>query len=261
MRRVMSKKVDLYHYWDLIVVITKKEIKIRYANNVLGYVWSIANPLAFALVFYVAFKIVMRLEMENYVLFLITGLFPWQWFSNSVNLSPTTFLQNASIIKKISFPRDVVVLAVVLDDMVHFLLALPVVILFLFIYGMTPSWTWAYGVPILTILQLAVTLGVSLMVATVNLFFRDMLKLTNIFIMMLFYITPVLYPENLVPERYHFLVSLNPLAPLMINWRNLLMKGTLNGEYLVLSLISAVLALIAGYWIFNKLSWRFAEVV
>lgn len=254
-------KTDLAHYWDLILVITRKEIKIRYANNVLGYFWSLANPLAFALVFYVAFKIVMRLDMENYVLFLITGLFPWQWFSNSVNMAPMTFLGNASIIKKIRFPRDVVVLAVVLDDMVHFFFALPVVVLFLFVYGMTPSWAWLYGVPVLAILQLAITMGFSLAVATLNLFFRDMMRLTNIFTMMLFYVTPVLYPETMVPQKYGFLLNLNPLAPLMINWRNLLMKGTLNGEYIVFSLVSAVLCLAVGYWIFHKLSWRFAEVV
>jgi lipopolysaccharide transport system permease protein len=138
---------------------------------------------------------------------------------------------------------------------------LPVVVLFLLIYGMTPSWTWLYGVPILAILQLAITMGVSLAVATLNLFFRDMLRLTNIFVMMLFYVTPVLFSETMVPRRYRMLLSLNPLAPLMINWRSLLMKGALNQEYLAFSLVYGVLFLAAGYWIFNKLSWRFAEVV
>ena len=89
---------------DLTLVLTRKEIQIRYKNNVLGYLWSVLQPLSFALVYYIAFKIVMRIEMENYTLFLLTGLFPWQWFSNSISEASNTFISNASIIKKLIFP-------------------------------------------------------------------------------------------------------------------------------------------------------------
>ena len=88
------------NYRDLILVLTAKEIKVRYKNNVLGYLWSIANPLAFALVFFVAFKIFLKWDIKDYVLFLIAGLFPWQWFANSVGVSCGVFIGNASIIKK-----------------------------------------------------------------------------------------------------------------------------------------------------------------
>ncbi len=159
------------HYWDLVVVLTKKEIKVRYKNNVLGYLWSIANPLAFALVFYLAFKLVMKVQVENYALFLIAGLFPWQWFSNSVGVSPTIFLGNGSMIKKVNFPKGAVVLAIVLQDMIHFFLSLPVVVLFLFIYGSSPSWSWIYGVPLLILIQTLLTFGVALTLASINLFF------------------------------------------------------------------------------------------
>jgi len=86
--------MNLQHYIDLLIVLTQKEMKVRYKSSFLGYIWSIANPLAFAFVFFIAFKVVMKIKMENYTLFLITGLFPWQWFSNSVSLSPTIFLGN-----------------------------------------------------------------------------------------------------------------------------------------------------------------------
>src|SRR4030043_2235766 len=127
------------HYFDLITVLTQKEMKVRYKSSFLGYLWSIAHPLAFALVFFIAFKIVMRIAMENYTLFLIAGLFPWQWFSNSVNASPMAFLLNASLIKKVSLPRNILPLATVLQDMIHFLLAIPVIVLFLFIYHKSPA--------------------------------------------------------------------------------------------------------------------------
>ncbi|MCX5635936.1 MAG: ABC transporter permease, partial [Planctomycetota bacterium] len=139
---------NLEYYKDLVLVLTRKEIKVRYASSILGYLWSVANPLAISFVFYIAFKIVMRIQIEAYSLFLITGLFPWQWLSNSISVSPMIFLGNASIIKKVNFPRNVLPLVTVLQDMVHFILAIPVIIIFMFIYHKTPSWSWLYGIPI-----------------------------------------------------------------------------------------------------------------
>ncbi|MCJ7747978.1 MAG: ABC transporter permease, partial [Desulfobacterales bacterium] len=144
---------------DLIVVLTQKEMKVRYKSSFLGYLWSIAHPLAFALVFFIAFKIVMKIQMEDYSLFLIAGLFPWQWFSNSVNASPMVFLSNASIIKKVNFPRDIIPFAIVLQDMIHFILSIPVIVLFLFIYQKSPSLSWFYGIPLLMVIQFLMTLG------------------------------------------------------------------------------------------------------
>ncbi|HPP07434.1 MAG TPA: hypothetical protein PLW88_08675, partial [Syntrophorhabdaceae bacterium] len=98
-----SNNIDkrLQHFIDLIIVFTQKDLKVRYKNSFLGYLWSVGHPLAFAIIFYIAFKLIMRVPIENYALFLICGLFPWQWFSNSINASPMIFLGNAQIIKKI----------------------------------------------------------------------------------------------------------------------------------------------------------------
>src|SRR5208283_3074318 len=126
--------MKIQHSLDLIIVLTQKELKVKYKNSFLGYLWSICHPLAFAFVFFLAFKIVMRVEVEDYALFLIAGLFPWQWFNNSVNASAMAFLGNASIIKKINFPRNLIPFTLVVQDMIHFLLAIPIIVLFLFIY-------------------------------------------------------------------------------------------------------------------------------
>ena len=97
---MISKKLEYYR--DLIWVLTIKEMKIKYKNSYLGYLWSIGNPLALAFVFFIAFKVVMRIQMQNYSLFLIAGLFPWQWMANSLSASPMVFLANYSIIKKVN---------------------------------------------------------------------------------------------------------------------------------------------------------------
>ena len=249
---------NLSHYWDLTLVLTRKEMKVRYKNHILGYLWSIANPLAFTLILYVVFTTAKMIEMPNYHIFLITGLIPWQWFSNSVSISPTIFRSNASIIKKINFPRSIIPLAVVLQDMIHFVLSIPVIVLFLLIFHEAPSLSWFYGIPLLLLIHLFLTYGIVLIISSINLFFRDMEKLTSIFIMLLFYCTPIFYPADKIPK---FLVYLNPLAPLIINWRNLLLYGYLDPFYLVVSVFYAALAVAVGYLIYKKLSWKFAEVL
>lgn len=249
------------YYRDLIFVLTQKELKIRYKNTALGYLWSITHPLAFAFVFFIAFKIIMRIQMEDYALFLIAGLFPWQWFANSINASPMVFLGNASLIKKVNFPRNIIPFTMVLQDMIHFILAIPVIVLFMLIYDQSPALSWSYGVPLLLCIQFLMTYGLSLMVSSVNLFFRDLERLIAIVTMLLFYFTPIIYPETMIPDHYRHLIYLNPVSPLMISWKNLFLNGTLEINLLVISLGYGLFALVAGYLVFWRLSRRFAEVL
>jgi len=203
----------------------------------------------------------MKIDMENYTLFLISGLFPWQWFSNSLNASPMIFLGNASIIKKVNFPRNIIPLATILQDMIHFILAIPVITIFLFIYHKSPSLSWLYGIPFLLSIQLLMVYGLSLMVSSINLFFRDMEKLVGILITLVFYFTPIIYPEKMIPERLQYLIIFNPLAPLMISWRNMFLNGTVEPVYLTVSSLFAIVAFAAGFTVYRKLSWKFAEVL
>jgi len=255
------EKTSLAYYKDLVVVLTQKELKVRYKRSFLGYLWSIANPLALALVFFIAFKIFMKIPIDNYTLFLIAGLFPWQWFLNSVNSSATVFIGNATLIKKMHFRHEVLVVATILNDMLHFLLSIPVIILFLFIYGMQPSIMWLVGIPALLIVQFIITMGFSLAVSALNLFFRDIERIVFIFTSLMFYMTPIIYSEEMVPAEYRTLILSNPLSILFISWRNLLMHGTLVVKDTVLALVYALIVFAIGYLVYRKLKWRFAEVL
>ncbi len=259
--RLTDTMNDLSYYWDLALVLTKKEIKIRYKSSVLGYLWSIVNPLAFVLVFYLAFSIVFRIGIENYPLFLICGLFPWQWLSNSLNLSTEIFLMNSSLIKKTIFPKSVLVLALVLQDMVHYVLSLPVIMVFALHYGIYPTPAWLYGVPLLLLIQLLMIFGAALFLASVNLFFRDIARLVNTLLLLLFYCTPIVYSETMVPSQYRWLIHMNPLSPLMINWRSVLLDGRLLPDQLLLSALYALLTLYTGLRVYERFRWRFAEVL
>lgn len=254
-------KKQLIYYIDLLTTLTKKEIKVRYRNSILGYLWSIGHPLAFAFVFYIAFKIVMKIDVQNYTLFLIAGLFPWQWFSNSVNASAGVFIGNANLIKKIKFPISVLPLTTLLNDAFHFLFSVPVIALFVILYKVPINLNWIYGIPLLMLIQMLFTYGLCLAISSINLFFRDMERLILIFTTLLFYFTPIFYPETMIPQKYQGLIRFNPLACLMINWRMLFLNGTFNTEYLILGFIYAFLSFLIGYGIFRKLSPRFAEVL
>lgn len=252
---------EIRYYIDLVYNLTKKEIKIRYRNSIFGYLWSVAHPLAFAFVFYVAFKLVIRIEVENYTVFLITGLFPWQWFANSVNASSGILISNASLIKKINFPKSTLPLTNLLNDTFHFLLSIPVIAIFLTIYKIPIKSTWVFGIPMLLINQLFFTYGLCLLISSINLFFRDLERIVFIMTTLLFYFTPIFYPENMIPESYQHLLKFNPLACLIINWRKLFIYGSLDFSYLYLSIIYALVFFIFGYLVFKKLSERFAEVL
>lgn len=249
------------HYIDIILVLIQKDLKVRYKNTVFGYLWSIGHPLAFAMVFYIAFKIVVRIQVEDYVLFLITGLFPWQWFSNSVGAAPMIFLANTSIIKKINFPRELLPITLILQDMIHFLFSIPVIVLFLFLYGKSPSFSWLYGIPILLVSQFLMMCGICLVIASTNLFFRDLERLTTITLMLLFYFTPIFYPESMVPEKFQHFLALNPLSHLIINWRNIFLYGRIDFIFLSISVAYSFASFAVGYIVYRKLFWRFAEVI
>lgn len=252
----------IQHYLDLIIVLTQKEMRVRYKNSLLGYLWCILLPLAFTLVYFIAFNVIMKVSVENFVLFLLAGIFPWQWFANSTNMSTMAFVGNVTLIKKVNFPRYLIPLSVVLQEGIHFVLSLPVLVAFLFYYDKSPSLTWFYGVPVLLFIQFLMVYGIALLVSVTNLFFRDMEKLTGIFVTLFFFLTPIVYSETMVPEKYRsILVTFNPFCSLIVSWRNLILNGTLEPAYTGISLFFAVSIFMAGYLVYHRLSWRIAEVV
>lgn len=249
------------HWVDLIIVTVKKEMKVRYKSSVFGYLWSVMNPIAFALVFFIAFKVIMRIQMENYTIFLLSGLFAWQWLANATNVAPYVFISNASIIKKVNFPRNMLVIANIIQDGIHFLLALPVYMVFMFIFGLMPTWHWLYGIPVLFCIQGLMLYGACLVLATVNLFVRDIERMVSIATTFLFYFTPILYPMSMVPEQFRPLINLNPVGPLMVGWRELLLNGRFDGQSVLISFGYSLLVYALGKTVYSKLSWKFAEAL
>jgi lipopolysaccharide transport system permease protein len=249
------------HLLDLVWVLVAKEMKAKYKIASLGYIWSVVQPLASVIIFYFVFKIVIHINIENYPLFLIIGLFAWQWFAVAVNNSLTSLMHNASVIKKINFPRELIPVSIVAVEMIHFLMTLPVLLGAMFFFGLKPHLNAIVLFPFPLILQFLFTFAVCLFVSAVNLFFRDLERLVTVFMMLLFYLTPIVYAFDMIPAELKYYVLLNPMTVIVTSWRDILLSGSLNWSDLgsVGILSSGLLA--ASYWVFCKLSPRFAELL
>ncbi len=251
----------LHHYYDLVAVLLAKEIKIRYKNTALGWLWSILQPMAMALVFFFVLKTVARFSVEEYPLILITGLFPWQWFQNSITASTGVFINNGSLIKKVVFPRWMLVLAVGLNDGVHFLLSLPVIFVALLYFRHMPTWHWLYLMPSLFMIQLLMTLGIAQLAGTLNVFFRDLERIVVVGLMMWMYLSPVIFPYDALTPAVQAKLDWNPVTWLIRGWRLTFMEGYCPPRILLIALAWALGLFILGQAVQYRYQWRLAEIV
>ena len=251
----------LVYYRDLILVLLAKEFKVRYKSTFMGYAWSLMHPLVLALIFFMLFSVIMRFEVRAYALYLIAGLFPWQWIANTASTANGYFLGNSSLIKKVRFHRATLVLAGVLNESLHFVISIPVIVGCMAWYGVAPRWDWLWALPALVAVQLAMTFGLGLLIATSNLFFRDLERLVTLAMHLLFYATPIVYPVDRVPAEYSWLMVVNPFASIVICWHGVFYEGPVSLGYLGIAAGWSLAWLALGFWVYRRNVWRFAEIV
>ncbi len=246
---------------DLLWLLTKKEVTLKYKRTYLGILWSLLNPILLALVLLIAFKVFMRIKMENYIFFFLSALFPWNWFSASVTMSTGTLIGNVSLIKKIRFPRHFLVLSTILAQFINFIFALPIIVGFSYFYGKGPETNWLTALPILVVIQFIVTLGICLVISMVNAYFRDMEYIIGIVVSLLFWMTPIIYPLEMVPEAYRIYLAINPLTYLITAWRDLFMSNIIDWGNIGISLGSSFIFVLLGILVFQSFGKRLDEVI
>jgi ABC-type polysaccharide/polyol phosphate export permease len=250
----------LRHAIELLYLLTRRDLKLRYQDTVFGFFWTAAKPLLFGLVVWFAMRKVLQVETDvPYHLFLLSALLPWTLFQASLLFATPLFAYNGNLVKKVPFPAAVLPLATIANNTIHFALSLPVLVIFLLLSDRTPGWQWLIGVPLLLAIQLALMTGLALLLSALDVFFRDLEHLIEVVLNLLFYVTPILYPLSEVPQPYRDLLYLNPLAPLIEAWRDLLVSNQLPGVDLWPSLLLTALTLTAGSWVFGKLRPTFAD--
>ena len=247
--------------WELLYLLTLRDLKLRYQDTALGLLWSLMKPLAFGAVYFVAISKFMRIDVKDYHLVLLTALFPWVWFQTSVLLGTASFAGNGALLKMVPFPRVVLPFSTILNSGFHFLISIPVLIILLAISGRHPNAAWIAGVPLLIAIQLALLMSVVVIVASLDVFFRDLEHLVEVVLQMLLFLTPVLYPLDIVPDGWESVLRINPLASLIGAWRELLMNNTLPGVDLWPALVFTLGAALAATFVFRKLEPGFTDAL
>lgn len=240
--------------WDLLYLLTFRELKLRYQDTIFGFLWSLIRPLLQGAVLFVVLSKFIRIDVEDYGLVLLAALFPWTWFQTSLTLAVGSFAGNGPLIKKVYFPRAVLPLATVLNNGVQYALSIPVLVLLLVFSGYRPDWTWLIGIPYLMLVEAALIMGIVLFLASLDVYFRDLEHLTDVVVGLIwFYLTPVIYPLSIVPDKYHDWVLLNPMASLVEGWRNVYLHNQLPGAEMWPALVFAAGMAAIGSLSFQKM--------
>jgi lipopolysaccharide transport system permease protein len=250
----------------LLKELVKRDFQGRYAGSLLGFVWSFVQPLFLLVLFTFVFSTVMKISLvgertDNFGVFLFAGLLPWMAFQEGVQRGSSAITDNAEMVRKLSFPSEILVLTTVLAALLHEAIALALFAVVLAAFGeLVPS-----SLPWLLValpLQVAFTLGLGLLLAAVNVFFRDIAQLLGLLLTGWFYFTPVVYPLNLVPDRFLPFLQLNPLTALVGLYRQALLGGRLTAPAsLACLLAAAALLLTAGLWTFRRLKPAFVDEI
>lgn len=247
---------------ELLYLLVLKDLKVRYKSSVLGYVWAVINPFAFAFVYWLAFKFIMRVQMENYSIFLIAGMFPWIWLSSGVTQATRSFQDNSSLVKRVNLQRWILPLSSILQEMVHFFFALPAIAAFLVLAGgLSLHWSWLWQIPLLMTVQLAFAYPLGLTLGLVNVFVRDIEYLVGIAFSLLFFATPIVYSIEMVPAEYRDGFQWSPLHKLVDSWRSVLLYGTLDPEGIYALLGYTVAVAVLAFGVFRRWGPRIGEVL
>jgi ABC-2 type transport system permease protein len=258
---MIQKLKENYRYRFLVFSLVSRDLKVKYKGSVLGFFWSLLNPLVMLVVYTVAFKYIIKVRVENFPVFFLCAFLPWSYLNSSLSMSVGSIKDNANLVKKVYFPREVLPLSIVLSNLVQFLLTFLILIPALLFFKINLGLPLLL-LPFLIILQTGFNLGLSFFVSSFNVFFSDVKHLLEIFLQIWFWLTPIIYPVSFVPKRFIPLYKLNPAVLFVEGYRNLLLNNTWISitQWILLFFIGA-LFFVLGHLFFNHHNKRFAEEI
>lgn len=253
---------DLWAYRELLYFLTWRDVKVRYKQSLLGVAWAIVQPLLMMLVFSIFFGRLAGIPSGNvpYPLFAYAGLVPWVFFSNAVTSSGNSLVANAHLITKAYFPRMIIPCAAVAASFVDFAVAFATLLGLMGYYRMGPS-PGILLLPVLVLLTVALALGVGMWLSALNVKYRDVRHALPFLIQLWLFATPIIYPSELAPPRWRWLLALNPLAGLIEGYRSSLFGSPFDWSYLTVSALSTLLAITLSFRAFRRMQKSFADIV
>ena len=250
---------NLYNYRELLKTSVKKDIGGKYKHSFLGVLWSFVNPLLQIAVYAIVFPLIMRSNIEHYTVFMVCGLIPWQYFSTVLNRSSFVMIENGNIIKKVYFPREILPLSLVTSETVNFLITSLIMIAFTIANGLGIT-KYILLFPVILVIQYILQLGISLILSSVTVYFRDLQHFIGVLLQLFFYATPIVYSVETIPANYQWILKLNPMTYIIEGYRDILYNQCMPDlKMLGIILLIGIVGTVIGYIIFNKLQKRFAE--
>lgn len=250
---------NLYNYREFLKTSVLKEFRGKYKKSFLGVLWSFINPLLQLLIYSVVFSFIMRSNVEHYTVFLVVALIPWTFFSTTINQGVSSIVQNEGIIKKVYFPREILPVAVVTSNLLNFGISCLIILGALIISGVGLSW-YILLLPVIVLIQYLFTLGIVFIVSSITVYIRDLEYFINVLIMLWFYLNPIVYSVDIIPEKYLPIFNLNPMLHILNGYRDILYyKQAPDWINLIILFVVSLLFFIFGYKIFKKFEKRFAE--
>ena len=261
----LFSEIKAIHKWrELLWQMIGREVKARYKQSILGYFWVILNPLAQMLVMSFAFSIIMRIPTNSasnipYSIFLFVALLPWTLFASSLSSAAASLVSAGGLITKIYFPRTILVISTIIAKIIDFLFASTVLIVYMIIYQIPININILWIFPIFFIQQIF-TIGLSLFFAAANLLYRDIQYLLSMVLLLWMYVTPVIFPADLVPEKYRFVFQINPMAVIINAYRQVILGGGApKYTSLLVGLVVSLITLLIGFSYFKSREKIFAD--
>ena len=251
-----SVRSPLARYWQSLWLLTKRDLRVRYSTSFLGYFWSILDPLVMAGIYWFVFTVVFQRPVgaEPYIVFLLSALLPWTWFTGAVSDSTRAFVREAKLVRSTKIPRTIWVVSLVLSKGIEFLASLPVLVFFVIVGGAEVNPNAAFFVLAIAI-QLVLTIGVGLIVAPLVVFFRDLERAVKLGLRFLFYASPIIYGVTDLPQipiDFHFWAAFNPLSGIFSVYRSAFFAAELDWFMVAVSAGMSIVILCIGMFVFKR---------
>lgn len=254
---------ELYRYRPMVMNLVKRDIRGRYKGSVLGFLWNFILPLMQILVYIMVFTIVFKQNIEHYYVYLIVGMVPWIMFSDSVSSGAGSVVDNSQLITKIYFPRTVIPVSIVISKFINFLISMAIVFIVLAVGGhgfeVYALLTTPYAVACLFMFSL----GLAVLLAAADVYLRDVQYLITVLLMMWIWMTPIMYVQDFIEHPvFEFILSINPMTYITELFQDALYwKAVPAMETVLISLLESVAMMAIGFWVYQKVSPDFAEVL
>ena len=252
---------SIIYYWDLLYELVRRDLKVQYEGTLLGFAWTLIMPFMHLGIFYFLFKVILQVESSRFTSFAFIGIISYAWFQSALSQAAGSTSGNRDLALRPGFPIPLLPLISVSSSMLHFIFTFPLIFLIVVIeeHNIPAA---IFLIPLVMAVQFTLCLGLGYLAAILNIIFRDTKHILDVILRLFYFLSPVFYDPNMVPQQYRRLYDLNPMVTILQSYRDIILHGTIPQLFplTILAIFSMVIVWI-GFRVFQKQSYRFLEAL